>query len=67
MLWNFFGSGRGKGEHDGVGAIAKRKLWKEQLRLNATPFQNAWNVVKLLIKSFAKEYVEPTSSHANVM
>jgi hypothetical protein len=29
MLWNFFGSGHGKGEHDGVGAIAKRKLQKE--------------------------------------
>jgi hypothetical protein len=26
MWWNFFGSGHGKREHDGVGAIAKKKL-----------------------------------------
>jgi hypothetical protein len=24
MLWNFFGSGHGKGPHDGVGAMVKR-------------------------------------------
>lgn len=26
MVWNFFGSGHGKGEHDGAGAVVKRAL-----------------------------------------
>ena len=32
MRWNFFGSGHGKGEHDGAGAVIKRALTHEQLK-----------------------------------
>jgi hypothetical protein len=68
MLWNFLGSGHGKGEHDGVGIIAKRESQIEQLRLNATPLQNAQDhVMKFLKDTFAKEYIKLASSHANVM
>lgn len=31
MLWSFFGSGHGKGEWDGAGAVVKRALRAEQL------------------------------------
>ena len=30
----FFGSGHGKGEHDGVGVVVKRALTHEQLKTN---------------------------------
>jgi hypothetical protein len=38
-------------------------LKKEHLRLNATPFQNATNVVEFLCSTFAKEYVGPSNAH----
>jgi hypothetical protein len=63
MLWFFFGSGHWKREYDGVGAIAKRKLQKEQLRLNVAPFQNAQDVVKFLKEVVVKEY----GGHANLV
>ncbi len=31
MLWFFFETGHGKGEHDGAGAVVKRALQVEQL------------------------------------
>jgi hypothetical protein len=65
MLWIFFGLGHGKGEHDGVGVIAKKKFQIEQLRLNATPFQNAQDAMKFLKDVFAKEYIGPTFAMFN--
>jgi len=32
MQWNYFAIGHGKGEVDGVGALLKRKLHKEQIK-----------------------------------
>ncbi|MCO5547757.1 hypothetical protein L7F22_001209 [Adiantum nelumboides] len=37
MLWNFFGTGHGKGEHDGAGAVIKRALTAEELDANEAP------------------------------
>jgi hypothetical protein len=31
MNWNYFANGHGKGEVDGVGALLKREIWKEQI------------------------------------
>jgi len=44
--WNFFGSGHGKGSHDGAGAIIKRLIRKEQLDANGGKLQNAKEVVQ---------------------
>jgi hypothetical protein len=32
MIWNFFATGHGKGEVDGVGALLKREVCKEQIK-----------------------------------
>jgi hypothetical protein len=34
MLWSYFGSGHGKGVHDGVRTILKQEIWKEQLQID---------------------------------
>jgi hypothetical protein len=44
--WNFFGSGHGKGSHDGVDAIIKRLIQKEQLDANGGKLQNVKEVVQ---------------------
>jgi hypothetical protein len=41
LLWNYFTTGRGKGEVDGIGALLKQKLRKEQLKPQGLKIQNA--------------------------
>ena len=48
MQWNYFGSGHGKGEHDGGGAVIKRALTSEQLDNKGAKLQNAHDVVEWL-------------------
>lgn len=48
MTWNFSGSGHGKGEHDGAGAVIKRHLTHEQLKPNGVKLQCAHEVVAFL-------------------
>ena len=48
MQWNYFGSGHGKGEHDGAGAVIKRALTSEQLDNKGAKLQNAHDVVEWL-------------------
>ena len=48
MLWNFFCSGHGKGEHDGAGAVIKRALTEEQLKTDGVPTKCAADVVAFL-------------------
>jgi hypothetical protein len=38
MLWSYFGSRHGKGVHDGVGAILKQEINKEQVRMDGQNF-----------------------------
>ena len=38
--WNFFGSGHGKGEHDGAGVVIKWALTHEQLKAYAAHMCN---------------------------
>jgi hypothetical protein len=44
--WNFFGSGHGKGPHDGASVVIKRLIRKEQLDANGGKLQNAKEVVQ---------------------
>ena len=55
MLWNFFGTGHGKGEHDGAGAVIKRALTAEQLDANGAKLQNAHDVVEWLTWKMADD------------
>ncbi len=52
MLWSFFASGHGKGEHDGAGAVVKRALTYEQLKSNGWPMKCATDVVNFLKHQF---------------
>ena len=42
---DFFESGHGKGEHDGVGACVKRALVKGQLKISAAELLDACSIV----------------------
>jgi hypothetical protein len=46
--WNFFGSGHGKGLHDGDGVVIKRLIRKEQLYVNGAKLQNVKEFVQFL-------------------
>ena len=52
MMWSFFGSGHGKGEHDGAGAVIKRTLTHEQLKANSWILKSACDVVAFLQHRF---------------
>lgn len=45
MNWNFFGTGHGKGEWDGAGAVVKRALRQSQLHDTWRRMQNALDTV----------------------
>ena len=48
MQWNYFESGHGKGEHDGVGAVIKHALTSEKLDNKGAKLLNAHDVVEWL-------------------
>jgi hypothetical protein len=48
LVWNFFVSGHGKGEVDGVGALLKREVKKEQIKHVGKKIHNAIEVVAYL-------------------
>ena len=47
-MWSFFGSGHGKGPHDGAGAVVKRYIRTAQLDAMGPELVNAEQVVNLL-------------------
>ncbi len=49
MVWSFFGNGRGKGVHDGVGVILKQEIRKEQLTMDSQCLQNVADVVVFFV------------------
>ena len=53
MLWNFFGSGHGKGEWYGAGAVVKRALRSEQLLNPHRTLRNARDCITFLDASLA--------------
>ncbi len=48
MIWSLFGSGHGKGIHDGVGVVVKKVLRRKQLNVEGVKFQNVEKVVAFL-------------------
>ena len=48
MDWHFWGTGHGKGPHDGAGACLKQTLRKEQIKPNSIRLHNAADVVSFL-------------------
>jgi len=61
-MWNFFGSGHGKGLHDGVNDVIKRFIQKEQLDANGAKLQNAKEVVQILHEHLSKRLQTSYSS-----
>ena len=53
MNWNFFGTGHGKGEWDGAGAVVKSALRQSQLHNTWRRMQNAHDVVSFLNETMA--------------
>ncbi len=48
MAWIFLAMNKGKGEVDGVGALLKRDVFKEQIKLQGKKLQNVEEIVKFL-------------------
>jgi hypothetical protein len=48
LIWNFFVTGHGKGEVDGIGALLKHVVKKEQIKPNGRKIQNAVEVLAFL-------------------
>jgi hypothetical protein len=46
--WNYFATGHCNGEVNGAGALLKRKLWKEQIKLHGLKIQNASEAIHFL-------------------
>ncbi len=61
MIWNYFYIGHGKGEVDGAGALLKREIRKEHIKLNVRQIQNAFDVV-----TFLREATRQHATHPNV-
>ena len=55
MRWNDLGSGHGKGEHNGVGAVIKRVVKSEQLDDKDAKLQNVHDVVEWLTWKMSNE------------
>jgi hypothetical protein len=45
ILWSFFGSGHGRGPHDGARVVVKRFLRKEKFNAHGVKLHNAEEVV----------------------
>jgi hypothetical protein len=61
MLWNFFGSGHGKGPHDGAGVVVKSCIRREQLNPDGRRLQCVQDVVQLLAEKLS---CRPESSYS---
>jgi hypothetical protein len=57
MVWSYFGSGHRKGAHDGVRAILKQEIKKEQLRMDGEKLQNVANVVTFCQRKHNQDHV----------
>lgn len=57
MAWSYFGSGHGKGVHDGAGAVLKQEIREEQSNIDS-PYrlQNAADVVAFCLQKQGEEH-----------
>ena len=53
-MWSFFGTGHGKGPHDGAGAVLKRYIRTAQLDINGLKLQCVAEVVSFLRKELSE-------------
>jgi hypothetical protein len=61
-MWSFFGSGHGKGPHDGAGAVLKRYIRTTQLDVNGPRLQSAANIISFLREKLSQR---PATTYAN--
>jgi hypothetical protein len=47
-MWSFFGSGHGKGPHDGAGAVLKRYIRTAEFDVNGPKLQSTADIVNFL-------------------
>jgi hypothetical protein len=57
MTWNYFATGHGKGEVDGVGVLLKQKLRKEKMKPCGMKIQNVHEAVTYLSAKSNKYHV----------
>ena len=62
-MWSFFGSGHGKGPHDGAGAVVKRYICTAQLDAMGPELANAEQVVNLLREKLSSR---PETSYTSI-
>ena len=65
MCWNYFGSGHGKGEVDGAGALLKREIRKEQMKVDGRKLQNATEIVAFLKEESRKAHARPRGTRCS--
>ena len=65
MCWNYFGSGHGKGEVDGAGALLKREIQKEQMKVDVRKLQNAAEIVAFLKEESRKAHAGPRGARCS--
>jgi hypothetical protein len=68
MEWYYWGTGHGKGPHDGAGACLKQMLRREQLKTDGWKLQNAADVVTFLNSTITlplSEFVGPYKKNVN--
>lgn len=61
-VWSFFGSGHGKGPHDGAGAVLKRYMHNAQLDVHGPKLQDAETVVRFLREKLS---IRPKSCYSS--
>ena len=61
-IWNFFESGHGKGEHDGVGACIKCALQKYQMNYQGGHVNDAHDIVEWGKTYFSLDEVRTSST-----
>jgi hypothetical protein len=57
MVWSYFGSGHNKGVHDGVKALLKQEIEKEQLDMDGRRFLCVVDVVPFCEKRQMEEHL----------
>jgi hypothetical protein len=62
MSWNYFGSGHGKGEVDGAGALLKWEIRNEQLKPNGRKLQDGAEIVQFLRDQSRRAHARPANA-----
>ena len=66
MCWNYFALGHRKEEVDGVGALLKRKIQKEQINSNDRKLQNAAEIVQFMREQSSRMHAGPPNACSEI-